>query len=1125
MRENNFVLGLDLGVASIGWALTDFEEQRIVAAGVRIFDSSMDVAKFQAGEPGGSNAIQRRKSIHQGRQIARRRARHRDLYIALQNAKVPQNGELWPLLPFAGRRAERRHEVLTVLDKELADKWRPLIRQNAPKIADPGQVVCYWLRAIALTEKLEPNELGRALYHLGQRRGFKSNRRESRASLNGADAAKEQQERSKIKQTIGSLQQELNASGQTLAQHLALVNPHTAALRNRKRSDIAPIWTGRSMYQDEFERIWASQSAYYPSVLTDDLKRRIERLMFWQRKVSAGKPGNCELERDRVRAPRSSLLAQHFRVVQTVNNLRIRESSTQPPRKLRDSERQRLIAALDTAITPIKCRKGNSELYGLRFAEVKKQYFNKGTKLNLEDGDAESYLRGNRSNAIMARAFGIDRWMGMADGEKRRIVRRWIREQDPQKLLEVAKARWGLCEESATQLASIEPEDGYAALSHRAMRKLLPSMEDGLSYSEAVAKEYGFTHGIEREFLSPVTEVLPQIPNPVVERTLSELRKVINALIREFRRPKQIRIELARDLKRNAEQRAGLQDDQKSRAAERAAAKKTLEAIGIRPSGESIEKILLYRRWGKHKPICPYCAGTAHEYLGSPEEIFAEGSGIQVEHVLPRRIVDNSPSNKVLAHHSCNMKKGDRTPFQAFGDTPEWANMVRSVESLNDQALLDKFTMSTEEQLKDFSARHLSDTRYISKLAAQYLEHLYGGRDAAVPWEDRNRRCVFASSGVVTGELRKRWGLNGILKNPYGKMADGKVRTDHRHHAIDAIVIALTTEAVIQQASRDSQNHDRVSGYSEPRYFTPPWPRFGDTEERVNLFRREIFEVVKGIKVSSRVNHRLNGSLHEDFYYSPKTEEHSVYRRVNVCELTMKQIEDEKNKIDAEILKALRVHFARLGLTDREAKLKVFEDNVPYLEKNGNKVFIRKVRKAYPASSVEILDRRQGQPSVKTGENHHFVVFERMNDNGEPEWYSPGPVTRRDAMRRKDAAKRAGIKPYPIIETNDGPGSRYVMHLMKGDAVVMRDNEDRVELYILASASEGDYVFLRHSAVVPSPRSVGLTLSEVRKQMQDRGDRVRITNPSVLRQRDCRKVSLDPLGRWTYCESRKAAHV
>ena len=1114
MKVNDFVLGLDLGVASIGWALADIQGRSIVAAGTRIFEAPMDTAKFEAGEPGGSHAVQRRTSRHQRRQIRRRQARHRDLYVALQTAG---------LLPFAGKKAEGREKELTDLDMRLMPKWRARIRMESPQIEEPDQIFCYYLRATAVNSSLELDELGRALYHLGQRRGFKSSRREGRSALGSADAKKDENERSKIKSCIGGLQEELDSTGQTLGQHLSQVNPHISSIRNRKRSDIAPIWTGRKMYEQEFERIWANQRVHYPSVLTEALKSRVERLMFRQREISAGKPGTCELERNSPvpppRAPRSSLLAQHFRVVQTVNNLRIYDSPFSSGRKLAPDRRQELIATLSTIIGESKGKKRNHELFGIRFPELKRRLnLPKQAKLNLDDDEADGYLRGNRTNAIMVRAFGSDRWNALEEQKKRRIVRKWMTEQSPEKLLRIATTSWGLDEYAAEQLAGIEAEDGYAALSHVAMLKLLPLMEqEGLSYPEAVAKVYGnvLAGGQELEYLPPAEPALPHIPNPVVKRTLSEMRKVVNALIRKHGKPKQIRIELARSLKRNAEQRGRDQENIKERTRERASAKRWIEERGERANADSIEKVLLYRRCKD----CLYCTKP----LGPCENLFSESSGIQVEHVLPRRCIDNSFANKVLAHHACNAQKADRTPLQAFGSTPEWDKILILVASLKDKALLDRFTISSEEQLQEFSNRHLSDTRYISKLATDYVEQLYGGRDAAIPWEDRNRRCVYASSGSLTAELRKRWGLNAVLKEPgtAESRLDGKSRADHRHHAIDAIVIALTTESLIQQAATESQKHDRTHGFLQPRFFSPPWPKVGDLEDQIAAFQREIRQIVKEIKVSHRVENGLNGKLHEATFYSPKRKgDEFVYSRVLVHKLSPKDIESPVTIVDPIIRGAIQSQLAAVGGKPQE-----LEKSLPYLEKDGKRIPIRKVRISVPGSNAQAVRRGDDQPSIFTEENHHVVIFEYVDPVKGPLWYTPGPVTRFEVVQRKAAAKREaaakGIKkqpqPYPIVLKNDGPESNYVMHLMKGDAVEMLDFASGArDIYIFSSLSEGDYVFLRHNVSVPSAKALGLTLSQMRKKMQESGDRVRI-GLDKLRQWGCQKVKLDPLGQWTHC--------
>lgn len=1099
METNNLTLGLDLGVTSIGWALADVDGQQIIHAGVRLFEAPMDVAKFEAGEPGGSHAVARRKSRMQRRQTTRRQARHRDLYIALQNAGM---------LPFAGQKAEDRHKELTALDNQLMATWRPRIRAEAPSISDPDQVLCYYLRAKAVSDKLELIELGRAFYHLGQRRGFKSNRREGRSSLLNNEAKKEEAERSQIKSSIATLQTELDASGHTLGQLLALVNPHQAAIRNRKRSDIAPIWTARRMYQDEFDKIWKTQQEYYPDLLTTNFYNCIERLMFKQRDVSSGKPGNCELERHPPlpRAPKSSLLSQHFRMVQTVNNMKAEGiSGTQWGEKQHE-----LIAILSTVIFEKQTKKGNQTYFGLPFTEVKARLgLNKRIKLNLDDDEDSTYLRGNRTNAIMARAFGTERWSAMEEQERRRIVRKWINESSPEKLLRIAETQWNLDDAAAEQLASLEPEDGYSALSHVAMLKLLPHMEKGLTYPEAVKKVYGnvLSDGKEHETLPPVESAFPRIPNPVVKRALTELRKVLNAIIRQYGRPARIRIELARDLKRNAEQREKIHKGNKERERERITAKKWIEERGQRPTNRLVEKVALYKRT---KGQCVYCVQS----LGNMENVVSESSGIEVEHILPRRCNDNSFSNKVLTHRACNVRKADRTPRQAWDPSPEWDEMLKFVNTLKDKALHDRFIIQTEEELQGFTNRHLSDTRYISKLASEYVELLYGGRDAQLEWDDRVRRCVYSSSGALTAEMRKRWGLNAILKplSTEDARQETKSRDDHRHHAIDAIVIALMTESTIQRAAFEAQRHDRASGHLLPRYFPPPWPANGEIEERIRSFRGEVRQVVEKIKVSHRVNHALNGKLNEETLYGPPKPGSAVAHITKfVHKLTESDIKNLDLLIeDKSVREAIRRQLQEFGNDPKN-----LEGNLPYLErKDGMKTPIRKVRLAKRGLKLETL--RQG--AVLNAENHHIVIFKRTDPVAGELWYTPGPITRLEAMRKRAQEAKRTLKKgsYEIVKKTDGEGSTYVMHLMKGDAVEMLDHvNDLRDIYIFSSMSDGDYVFLRHSAVVSSAKKIGLTLSQMRSEMQKNGDRVR-TRLDRLREWECEKVTLDPLGRVIY---------
>ncbi|MBI3668224.1 MAG: hypothetical protein HY237_00345 [Acidobacteria bacterium] len=334
-----YVLGIDLGSASLGWAVVELNREnepgQLLRAGVRGFDpgvagTDLDI---QQGKDE-SKSVERRKMRLQRRQLRRRAARQRELFELLQEHTLfpPYRGEIPSDRPHVTniQKSAARHEILKQLDVELLTKWKP--RMTTVPAAD--HVLPYFLRAAALQERLEPFEIGRALYHLGQRRGFKSNRRESART----NAGKE--EKSKVYAGISEIEQEMHgASRPTLGSFFAAQDPTDPG---KKR--IRGRWTARSMFESEFSALWDAQALHYPQVLTPELRNKIHHLLFFQRPIAsqAHLVGECELEPGRKRAPLACLEAQRFRVLQKVNDLRIRFPDF-TERRLTAEERAKLL--------------------------------------------------------------------------------------------------------------------------------------------------------------------------------------------------------------------------------------------------------------------------------------------------------------------------------------------------------------------------------------------------------------------------------------------------------------------------------------------------------------------------------------------------------------------------------------------------------------------------------------------------------------------------------------------------------------------------------------------------------------------------------------------------------------
>jgi CRISPR-associated endonuclease Csn1 len=324
--QNKYILGLDLGVQSVGWAMVDMDSKGrpcgVQKAGVRCFDSGVGNETEIATGKDESQNIKRRQMRLQRRQLWRRGRRLKKIFHVLQHAGLLPTEE--------ARTPEQRHDILINLDAELAKTFVP----QDDRVAN--HLLPYRLRALALDQTLPPFALGRAIFHLAQRRGFLSNRKTD---------ARDSDETSTVKAGIAELWRQMEAANaRTLGEYFSALDPEEQRIRQR--------WTARQMYLDEFENIWNAQMPHQPN-LTPEQKQIIHNAIFHQRplKSQANTIGTCELETACRRAPRASLEAQRFRYLQKVNDLEI---STPDGKlwRLNDPQhadlRKKLIDLLDT---------------------------------------------------------------------------------------------------------------------------------------------------------------------------------------------------------------------------------------------------------------------------------------------------------------------------------------------------------------------------------------------------------------------------------------------------------------------------------------------------------------------------------------------------------------------------------------------------------------------------------------------------------------------------------------------------------------------------------------------------------------------------------------------------------
>ncbi len=1046
-RDGSRWLGIDLGSNSIGWALLDTRKDdaaEMIDAGVRTFPAGVE-GDIDSGQDASRN-VERREARQRRRMTMRRSRRKAKIARTLQRAGLLPDGDVTDPV--------RRDTLLKELDQSIYTKYDRVLDDDSPERAALEQLP-YFLRARALDHKLAPHELGRAFYHLSQRRGYLSNRK--------APPKKDEKE-GEVKKGIAELSRKIeNAEARTLGEYYSKVRPEKA---DTKR--IRDRWTARAMYQREFDRIWEAQAPQHPNRLTDGFRHKLHKAIFYQRPLKSQRHliGPCSLEHGRRRARWALHHCQQFRMLQRVNDLEVTDPEG-VKRSLSPDERIRLLDALDTD--------GD-----LTFGAIRKLLGLRGHTFNLEGG-GEKKLPGNRTAARIIEAIGEARWDGLTSEDRSALVQDLISMRSRDALARRAQGAYGLDEETANELADVRLEMTFCRHSTKAIKKLLPLMEGGVPYRTAVEEIYGeqgpFAEPVDA--LPPICEVDPTLRNPAVLRTLTELRKVINALVRRHGKPDLIRVELARDLRKSRSDREDASKrNRRNQKAREDAKQKIIDEIGSDPSGRDIEKVLLAEEcnW-----TCPYTGRTI-----SMRALVGQTPQFDVEHIIPfHRCFNNSFFNKTLCYHEENRsrKKGS-TPYEAYAGSPDnYAAILERVKKFQGSAAREKlrlFRMEDLEPLDDFASRQLNDTRYASRAAVEYLGLLYGGAiDRA------GKRRVQATRGAVTRYLRDEWGLNAILGD-----GGSKSRDDHRHHAVDAVCIALTRPGVIKRLS-DAAKRAAQAGRRRFAPIEPPWPGFLD----------DVRSAIETINVSHRPDRKVSGALHAETNYSPpivETDENGntvEYHRVRkpLGALSRKAIENQI--VDDAVREAVLAKLDELGGSSK----KVFQDpqNHPQLiAGDGRRIPIHKVRIRVPEKAVPVGSGHRRR-HVLTRANHHVEIFETTDRKGRAKWDGE-VVTMLEAHRRVGAGE-------PVVRRDHGPGTRFLFSLCGGDMVEIDHKAEGRALYVVRTiAKEGEKESIRFLLAPASDarRKTDMTKAGV------------LVRPGLesLRKLNPQKVSVDPLG-------------
>ncbi len=925
-------LGIDLGTNSIGWAIVDeaAEKDKIQDCGVTLFPEGVKIEKGNES----SKAAERT-----GYRLARRQKFRRKLRKARTLKVLAANG----MCPITIEEIDKWTKQKEYPSNQEFIKW---YRTDEKNNWEP-----YYLRKKCVEQRVSPTELGRALYHIAQRRGFLSNRKDTTQESDGV-----------VTKGIDEITNAM--ADKTLGQYFYELKKQGIKVRARYTSR-------KEHYLKEFEKICEVQS------ISKELKNELLKAIFYQRPLKSQKflVGKCTLEPNKPRCPISHFEFEEYRMLSFINNIRVK-------RKTIEDE--------DCEFEPLT----KNEI------EIAKEKFYRKSKPNFDFEDISKAIKGKQNqfwefnypdftnvagcpvSAALKEIFG-DNWPETKI-DNYDIYDIWhvlFDFDSDEKLEEFAKDKLHLNEEQTKSFLKIRLPQGYASLSLKAIRKILVFLREGFIYTEAVflaniptiigadvfaahkdeivsavsaiidkrkeanniiaianecirlvctkqdgsalSEEWDKTiveeqakqlfglrnwnnksESVKNNIIEGVTEKVnqqlschgyghklndillpsyrideqieyqviqkygrqnkkdlyhpsdnddkfkkepvgkdgkkylgspnvPSVKNPVVMRTLHQLRKLINYLIKVGKIDEQtkVKVELANEVN-DKNMRSAIHWLQSENEKINDEYRKELVKAGIaNPTKDDIRK---YRLWEEQGKICFY-TGEKINF----NDLFGENPKFDFEHTIPRSLsFDNSLENLTLCNSDYNRNiKKQQIPTQlpdyqdiktrveycynskikqlneiiqrnksrgGYSSADEKDNMIRKrnkakLELAYYKGKLDRFKMTDVNS--GFKHSQLNDTRTITKFALRYLKTVFD--------------YVMPVKGEWTAEFRKQWGIQ--------EYDEEKNRNLQTHHTADAITIACVDRDKYNLLNEVAHNNKNVK-----IKIPAPWETFSD---------------------------------------------------------------------------------------------------------------------------------------------------------------------------------------------------------------------------------------------------------------------------------------------------------
>ena len=785
-----YILGLDLGIASIGWCLYEGgEEYKYDKNGIISTDDEnnpivihkpkriMDLGSFIFNELEDNKGKTENKKRGECRRMRRQRR----------------------------RKAHRLARLRKLFNEEFGIDFLNDVVANSKTFS---AYTPFEIKIRGLDKALSKEELMIALYHYMKYRGFKSNRK-------AADAADKNNKAllSRLNETRSAFKK---SNCRTITEYLYtkwLKRCENKDINNRfhnwtSNTDTYNMDVSRDMYLDEINKFLDKQIEF--GVVNADFKEKYFSLYIEQRAFSEGpgfaspgeyskyhvdflrSRGKCIFD-GKPRAIKDGITAKRFVLLSALNNFRYKDDIDVryhglTPAQIKKAE-EKIIYEKDFTYSKLLKLLGlkNVEIKGLAIS--KKNYksvlaaFLKDNKIQKVSDEFRPLFNKKIEEKKLNNVFfkGSELINKLHKSKNKEIKKLLLNDKFYDDIAEVlfankdddriknALKQMGYNEHIIDEILKMNIDcKQVILLSNEICGQLIPKMREGVTYDKALI-ELGYDHhghDVEWNGLDGIPEIdraleiinVTKINNPVVKNTLVNLRKVINALIKQYGHIDECVVELNRELKKSFTERQDIRNSQLENFEDNLEQKVQLlnkyPGFFLDVLSVSKEDLIRYRLFKEQSGVSPYTGIRINE-----SRIFS--SDYEIDHIMPySRSFDDSFNNKVLVEKSKNQFKGNRLPYEVGEDL--FYNVKKFLENNANFSKKKRDNLLRKEIPQEFQTRNLNDTSYITKIAKDLISFFVL----------KDKKCR-TTNGIITSHLRKSLGLSGKT-HTYAINGEGK---------------------------------------------------------------------------------------------------------------------------------------------------------------------------------------------------------------------------------------------------------------------------------------------------------------------------------------------------------------